>query len=98
MRLRDKGNTVLVVEHDPDVMAVADHIVDMGPRAGSEGGHVVFEGPFDRLRASDTLTGRSLRRRTPLKSEFRSPLAGSRSGVPICTTSRGWTCRSRPGC
>ncbi|TGZ09868.1 ATP-binding cassette domain-containing protein [Streptomyces rhizosphaericola] len=73
VRLRDKGNTVLVVEHDPDVMAVADHIVDMGPRAGTEGGHVVFEGPFDRLRASDTLTGRSLRRRTPLKGEFRSP-------------------------
>ncbi|MBH0247059.1 ATP-binding cassette domain-containing protein, partial [Streptomyces cavourensis] len=73
VRLRDKGNTVLVVEHDPDVMAVADHIVDMGPRAGSEGGHVVFEGPFDRLRASDTLTGRSLRRRTQLKGAFRSP-------------------------
>ncbi|NEE62002.1 excinuclease ABC subunit UvrA, partial [Streptomyces sp. SID8455] len=61
VRLRDKGNTVLVVEHDPDVMAVADHIVDMGPRAGAEGGHVVFEGPFDRLREADTLTGRFLR-------------------------------------
>ncbi|MGA6170575.1 ATP-binding cassette domain-containing protein [Streptomyces sp. NPDC012600] len=73
VRLRDKGNTVLVVEHDPDVMAVADHIVDMGPRAGSEGGHIVFEGPFDRLREADTLTGRSLRQRTSLKSEFRSP-------------------------
>ncbi|MYR94695.1 MULTISPECIES: ATP-binding cassette domain-containing protein [unclassified Streptomyces] len=73
VRLRDKGNTVLVVEHDPDVMAVADHIVDMGPRAGSEGGHVVFEGPFDRLREADTLTGRCLRQRTTVKSEFRSP-------------------------
>ena len=73
VRLRDKGNTVLVVEHDPDVIAVADHIVDMGPRAGSEGGHVVFEGPFDRLREADTLTGRCLRRRTSVKGEFRAP-------------------------
>lgn len=73
VRLRDKGNTVLVVEHDPDVMAIADHIVDMGPRAGAEGGHVVFEGPFDRLRVADTLTGRCLRQRTSIKSEFRSP-------------------------
>lgn len=73
VRLRDKGNTVLVVEHDPDVMAIADHIVDMGPRAGAEGGHVVFEGPFDRLREADTPTGRCLRQRTSIKSEFRSP-------------------------
>ncbi|MFJ9637972.1 ATP-binding cassette domain-containing protein [Streptomyces sp. NPDC101178] len=73
VRLRDKGNTVLVVEHDPDVMAVADHIVDMGPRAGAEGGHVVFEGPFDRLREADTLTGRYLRQRTGVKGDFRSP-------------------------
>lgn len=73
VRLRDKGNTVLVVEHDPDVMAVADHVVDMGPRAGSDGGHVVFEGPYERLREADTLTGRSLRRRTPLKGAVRTP-------------------------
>ncbi|MCX4965974.1 excinuclease ABC subunit UvrA [Streptomyces sp. NBC_00654] len=74
VRLRDKGNTVLVVEHDPDVMAVADHVVDMGPAAGAEGGHVVFEGTFERLREADTLTGRCLRRRTPLKETVRSPV------------------------
>ncbi|MEV1044170.1 excinuclease ABC subunit UvrA [Streptomyces sp. NPDC049916] len=73
VRLRDKGNTVLVVEHDPDVMAVADHVVDMGPRAGADGGHVVFEGTYARLREADTLTGRCLRRRTPLKESVRSP-------------------------
>lgn len=73
VRLRDRGNTVVVVEHDPDVMAVADHIVDMGPGAGSDGGHVVFEGPVDRLREADTLTGRCLRRRMPLKETVRSP-------------------------
>ncbi|MFJ5724365.1 ATP-binding cassette domain-containing protein [Streptomyces sp. NPDC093149] len=73
VRLRDRGNTVVVVEHDPDVMAVADHIVDMGPGAGSDGGHVVFEGPVNRLREADTLTGRCLRRRMPLKETVRSP-------------------------
>ncbi|MFJ2133747.1 ATP-binding cassette domain-containing protein [Streptomyces sp. NPDC087845] len=73
VRLRDRGNTVIVVEHDPDVIAVADHVVDMGPRAGADGGHVVFEGPVDRLRRADTLTGRCLRRRTPLKEAVRSP-------------------------
>lgn len=73
VRLRDKGNTVLVVEHDPDVMAVADHVVDMGPGAGTDGGRVVFEGSFDRLREAGTLTGRCLRRRTPVKEAFRSP-------------------------
>ncbi|MFE2496972.1 ATP-binding cassette domain-containing protein [Streptomyces scopuliridis] len=73
VRLRDKGNTVLVVEHDPDVMAIADHIVDMGPKAGTDGGQVVYEGPVDRLREADTLTGRCLRRRTPVKESFRSP-------------------------
>ncbi|MFD7222165.1 ATP-binding cassette domain-containing protein [Streptomyces sp. NPDC059892] len=73
VRLRDKGNTVLVVEHDPDVMAIADHIVDMGPKAGTDGGQVVYEGPADVLRQADTLTGRCLRRRTPVKESFRSP-------------------------
>ncbi|MFJ1747998.1 ATP-binding cassette domain-containing protein [Streptomyces sp. NPDC088116] len=73
VRLRDKGNTVLVVEHDPDVMAIADHVVDMGPKAGTDGGRVVYEGPVDGLRRADTLTGRCLRRRTPVKESFRSP-------------------------
>ncbi|MFF2188394.1 ATP-binding cassette domain-containing protein [Streptomyces sp. NPDC058155] len=72
-RLRDRGNTVLVVEHDPDVVAIADHVVDMGPRAGADGGQVVFEGTVERLREADTLTGRHLVSRTPMKERFRSP-------------------------
>ncbi|MCF2127378.1 excinuclease ABC subunit UvrA [Strepomyces sp. STD 3.1] len=71
LRLRDKGNTVLVVEHDPDVIALADHVVDMGPGAGADGGRVVFEGTPDGLAASDTLTGRCLGRRTTVKAEPR---------------------------
>ncbi|QXE33618.1 excinuclease ABC subunit UvrA [Streptomyces sp. GMY02] len=73
IRLRDKGNTVLVVEHDPDVMAIADHVVDMGPKAGTDGGLAVYEGPVELLKEADTLTGRCLRRRTPLKESFRTP-------------------------
>ncbi|WP_405675192.1 excinuclease ABC subunit UvrA [Streptomyces sp. NBC_01511] len=72
-RLRDRGNTVLVVEHDPDVVAIADHVVDMGPRAGADGGQVVFEGTVERLRNADTLTGRQLSSRTPMKDTVRSP-------------------------
>ncbi|MEU0526318.1 excinuclease ABC subunit UvrA [Streptomyces niveus] len=72
-RLRDRGNTVLVVEHDPDVVAIADHVVDMGPRAGADGGQVVFEGTVERLREAGTLTGRHLVSRTPMKERFRSP-------------------------
>ena len=59
-RLRDKGNTLLVVEHDPDVIAIADHVVDMGPKAGVHGGTIVFEGSVEELAASGTLTGRAL--------------------------------------
>src|SRR5690606_31567075 len=58
LQLRDKGNTVLVVEHKPEAIAIADHVVDLGPGAGTAGGEVVFEGTVDGLRASDTLTGR----------------------------------------
>jgi excinuclease ABC A subunit len=72
-RLRDKGNTVLVVEHDPDVMKVADHLIDMGPHAGSGGGQIVFEGSFADLRRADTLTGRYLDRALPIKSDVRRP-------------------------
>ncbi len=57
-KLRDKGNTVLVVEHDPDVIKVADHVVDVGPRAGSRGGNIVYEGSYAGLLKADTLTGR----------------------------------------
>ncbi|GAA2315346.1 excinuclease ABC subunit UvrA [Streptomyces hawaiiensis] len=74
LRLRDKGNTVLVVEHDPDVIALADHVVDMGPGAGAGGGTVVFEGTPKDLAASGTLTGRYLRRRTAVKGEVREPV------------------------
>lgn len=71
--LRDKGNTVLVVEHDPDVIAVADHIVDMGPKAGAHGGQVVFQGNYDDLTHSDTLTGRALSGHAPIKQMVRKP-------------------------
>ncbi len=73
LRLRDKGNTVLVVEHKPGVIAIADHVVDLGPGAGTAGGEVVFEGTVDSLRASGTLTGRHLNDRASLKSLVRKP-------------------------
>ncbi len=72
LQLRDKGNTVLVVEHKPEAISIADHVVDLGPRAGSEGGEVVFEGSFEELRASDTLTGQHLDDRASLKPSVRS--------------------------
>ena len=73
LRLRDKGNTVLVVEHKPETIAIADHVVDLGPRAGTEGGEVVFEGTVDGLRAGDTITGRHLDDRASLKPSVRTP-------------------------
>nr|WP_279672323.1 excinuclease ABC subunit UvrA [Flexivirga meconopsidis] len=73
IQLRDKGNTVLVVEHKPEAIAIADHVVDLGPGAGGDGGHVVFEGTVDGLRASDTLTGRHLDDRSALKDAVREP-------------------------
>ncbi|WP_371811238.1 ATP-binding cassette domain-containing protein [Aeromicrobium sp. CFBP 8757] len=73
LRLRDKGNTVLVVEHKPEAIAIADHVVDLGPGAGAAGGHIVFEGTLEGLRAADTLTGRHLDDRATLKDEVRSP-------------------------
>ncbi|MGP4028171.1 ATP-binding cassette domain-containing protein [Actinomadura sp. 3N407] len=72
-RLRDKGNSVLVVEHDPHVIAVADHVIDMGPGPGVHGGEVVFTGTVERLREADTPTGRALRRAAPVKAAFREP-------------------------
>ncbi len=72
-RLRDKGNTVLVIEHEPEVIEIADHVVDLGPGAGSDGGTVCFEGTVDDLRASDTLTGRHLGYRAGLKPRTRTP-------------------------
>ncbi len=76
LQLRDKGNTVLVVEHKPEAIAIAEHVVDLGPGAGTEGGEVVFEGTVEGLRASDTLTGRHLDDRAALK-----PSARTQSGV-----------------
>jgi len=73
LRLRDKGNTVLVVEHKPETIAIADHVVDLGPGAGTAGGHVCFEGTVEGLRASDTLTGRHLDDRARLKPSVRTP-------------------------
>lgn len=72
VRLRDRGNTVLVVEHDPDVVAVADHVIDMGPDAGTGGGHVVYSGDVAGLARADTLTGRYFSRGTRLKDTVRT--------------------------
>ncbi|WP_077799719.1 excinuclease ABC subunit UvrA [Streptomyces sp. JHA26] len=73
LRLRDKGNTVLVVEHKPETIAIADHVVDLGPGAGTAGGAVCFEGTVEGLRASDTITGRHLDDRAGLKESVRKP-------------------------
>ncbi len=73
LQLRDKGNTVLVVEHKPEVIAIGDHVVDLGPGAGAAGGEVVYEGTVEGLRSSDTLTGRHLHDRARLKDEVRTP-------------------------
>jgi len=71
LQLRDKGNTVLVVEHKPETISIADHVVDLGPGAGSAGGHVCFEGTVDGLRRSDTVTGRHFDDRASLKESVR---------------------------
>ncbi|MEW2630811.1 excinuclease ABC subunit UvrA [Streptomyces sp. NPDC048389] len=73
LRLRDKGNTVLVVEHKPEAIAIADHVVDLGPGAGTAGGTVCFEGTVEGLRAGDTVTGRHLDDRAALKKTVRRP-------------------------
>ena len=72
-QLRDRGNTVLVVEHDPDVIKVADYIVDEGPHAGSQGGEIVYEGSFKNLLSAETLTGKYMKRSVDIKKDFRSP-------------------------
>jgi excinuclease UvrABC ATPase subunit len=72
-KLRDKGNTVIVVEHDPDVIKVADHIVDVGTHAGSRGGNIVYEGSYQGLLAADTLTGTHMSRPLQLKHDCRQP-------------------------
>jgi excinuclease UvrABC ATPase subunit len=78
LRLRDKGNTVLVVEHEPETIAIADHVVDLGPGAGTAGGSVCFEGSVEGLRTSDTVTGRHLDDRAALKPTVRTPTGALR--------------------
>lgn len=71
--LRDKGNTVLIVEHDPDMIKIADHVIDMGPGAGTQGGEIVYQGNLEGLRTSGTLTGKYLSHRPELKPDTRTP-------------------------
>lgn len=73
LNLRDRGNTVLLVEHHREIMEIADHIIDMGPGAGTEGGSILFEGTYPELLESDTLTGRLLRHQTSFKEVLRTP-------------------------
>ncbi len=72
-KLRDKGNTVIVVEHDPDVIKVADHVVDVGPHAGPHGGEIVYEGSYTNLLKANTITGKHMQQSVPLKDSFRTP-------------------------
>lgn len=82
-QLRDKGNTVLIVEHDPDVIRIADHIVEMGPSAGTGGGRIVYEGELGGLMSADTLTSRLLKRRLSFKSEVAAcRMAGNSAHEP----------------
>jgi excinuclease UvrABC ATPase subunit len=76
LQLRDKGNTVLVVEHEPEVIAIADHVVDLGPGAGTAGGRVCYEGTVEGLKTSGTITGRHLDDRASCKETVRTPTAG----------------------
>lgn len=87
-KLRDKGNTVLVVEHDPGVIKIADHVVDVGPHAGSRGGTLVFEGTFPDLLHADTLTGRHMNQGMPRTDSFRTP-----TGKPLLQTPVSITCK-----
>ena len=99
LQLRDKGNTVLVVEHKPETIAIADHVVDLGPGAGTAGGAVCFEGTVEGLRASDTITGRHLDDRATLKETVRTSVG--RAGGPRRarrTTCRTSTSTSRSAC
>ena len=99
LQLRDKGNTVLVVEHKPETIAIADHVVDLGPGAGTAGGTICFEGTVEGLRGSDTTTGRHLDDRAALKETVRdADRAPSRSAARRPTTCRTSTSTSRSAC
>ncbi len=78
--LRDHGNTVLIVEHHREVIKLADHVVDMGPGAGSAGGMIVYEGNYDGLLASESVTGRMLKKKSPFKDELRTPAGWTQVG------------------
>ena len=99
LQLRDKGNTVLVVEHKPETIAIADRVVDLGPRAGTEGGEVVYEGSVEGLRDSDTITGRHLDDRASLEA-VGADAVGRAGGARrrTCTTCRTSTSTSRSAC
>ena len=73
LELRDKGNSILVVEHDEDVINIADEVIDVGPKAGVDGGRIVFQGSVEALKKADTLTGQGLRHYTPIKQQVRQP-------------------------
>ena len=98
LRLRDKGNTVLVVEHKPEAIAIADHVVDLGPGAGTAGGELVYEGTVEGLRDRGTLIGRHFDDRAALKESVRTPSACWRSAAPAPTTWPTSTSTSRSGC
>ncbi|WP_416173141.1 hypothetical protein [Cryobacterium sp. 10C3] len=98
LQLRDKGNTVLVVEHKPETIVIADHVVDLGPGAGTAGGTVCFEGTVEELRSSGTLTGRHFDDRSALKNTVRTPRGRSRSAAQRGTTCRASTSTSRSAC
>ncbi len=98
LRLRDKGNTVLVVEHEPETIAIADHVVDLGPGAGTASGTVCFEGTVEGLRASGTLTGRHLDDRAALKETVRTPTGTLEIRARRRTTCATSTSTSRSGC
>ena len=98
LRLRDKGNTVLVVEHKPETIAIADHVIDLGPGAGAAGGTICFEGTVEGLRASDTVTGRHLDDRASLKERCAAPRGRWKSAAPAPTTCRTSMSTSRSGC
>ncbi|WP_182899524.1 excinuclease ABC subunit UvrA [Microbispora sp. H10830] len=87
-RLRDRGNTILVVEHDPAVMAVADQVVEIGPGAGADGGRLVFQGTFPELRRAGTPTGRALSRPTPLKTAPRTAPPTTRGAITVADATR----------
>ena len=98
LQLRDKGNTVLVVEHKPETIAIGDHVVDLGPGAGTGGGEVVFEGTVEDLRASGSVTGRHLDDRAALKETVRTPSGALEVRGAGPTTCRTSTSTSRSAC